>query len=84
MNGKAPAKVPAGQLVTDIQLEARRHFPAKQKMRIVLECLRSCDSFARLCGKEGMPQSPYYNWPKDLLLLMLSISAMDWNSPRYS
>ena len=39
-NAKLPAKAPAEQVVKDIRRQARRHFSAEDKIRIVLEGLR--------------------------------------------
>ena len=40
-NPKSPAKRPAEQVVKDIRRATRRHFSAEDKIRIVLEGLRS-------------------------------------------
>ncbi len=37
---KSPSKVPVEQVVKDIRRKTRRHFSAKDKIRIVLEGLR--------------------------------------------
>jgi len=61
------AKKPAEQVVKDIRRATRRHFSAEDKIRIVLEGLRGDDSIAELCRKEGIAQSLYYVWSKDLM-----------------
>jgi transposase len=49
------------------QADARRHFSAEGKIRIVLEGLRGEDSIAELCRKEGIAQNLYYRWCKEFL-----------------
>lgn len=61
------AKKPAGQAMKDIRRATRRHFSAEDKIRIVLEGLRGEDSIAELCRKEGIAQSLYYTWSKELM-----------------
>ena len=51
----------------DIRRAARRHFSAKDKIRMVLEGLRGEDSTAELCRKEGIAQSLYYTWSKEFM-----------------
>ena len=53
---KASKRVPdsAEKTVRDIRRATRRHHSAEEKIRIVLEGLRSEDSIAELCRKEGM------------------------------
>jgi hypothetical protein len=59
--------VPAEQVVKDIRRATRRHFSAEDKIRIVLEGLRSEDSIAELCRREGIVQNLYYRWSKEFL-----------------
>ena len=61
------AKKPAGQVVKNIRRATRRHFPAEDKIRIVLDGLRGDDSIAELCRREGIAQSLYYVWSKEFL-----------------
>jgi len=61
------AKKPAEQVVKDIRRATRRHFSAEDKIRIVLDGLRGEDSIAELCRKEGIAQSLYYSWSKELM-----------------
>ena len=61
------AKKPAEQVVKDIRRATRRHFSAEDKIRIVLDGLRSEDSIAELCRKEGIAQSLYYTWSKEFM-----------------
>lgn len=49
----------------DIRRQARRHFSAEDKIRIVLDGLRGEDSIAELCRREGIAQSLYYTWSKE-------------------
>jgi len=64
---KSPAKAPAEAVVKDIRRQARRHFSAEDKIRIVLDGLRGEDSIAELCRKEGIAQSLYYTWSKEFM-----------------
>jgi transposase len=64
---KSPTKAPAEQVVKDIRRQARRHFSAEDKIRIVLDGLRGEDSIAELCRKEGIAQSLYYTWSKEFM-----------------
>jgi transposase len=64
---KSPARKPAEQVVKDIRRATRRHFPAEDKIRIVLDGLRGEDSIAELCRKEGIAQGLYYTWSKEFM-----------------
>ena len=57
----------AEQTVRDIRRATRRRFSAEEKIRIVLEGLRGEDSIAELCRREGIAQSLYYSWSKEVL-----------------
>jgi transposase len=57
----------AEQVIMDIRRATRRHFSAEDKIRIVLEGLRSDHSIAELCRKEGIAQSLYYTWSKEFI-----------------
>ena len=54
-------------MVKEIRRQTRRHFSAKDKIRIVLEGLRGDDSIAGLCRKEGIAQSLYNTWSKEFM-----------------
>ena len=62
-----PTKEPAEQVVKDIRRATRKHYSAEEKIRIVLEGLRSEDSIAELCRREGIPPNVYYRWSKEFL-----------------
>ena len=62
-----PAKAPAEQVVKDIRRVTRRQFSAEEKIRIVLDGLRGEHSIAELCRREGIAESLYYSWSKELL-----------------
>ena len=62
-----PAKEPAEQVVKGIRRATRRQFSAEEKIRIVLSGLRSEDSIAELCRREGIMQNLYYRWSKEFL-----------------
>ena len=62
-----PSKATPGErVVKDIRRATRRHFSAEDKIRIVLDGLRGEDSIAELCRKEGIAQSLYYVWSKEV------------------
>lgn len=56
---KSLMKAPKEAMVKDIRRQTRRHFLAKDKVRIVLDGLRGEDSIAELCRTEGIAQSLY-------------------------
>src|SRR5205085_3771935 len=62
-----PVKQPAEQFVKEIRRATRRQFSAEEKIRIVLSGLRSEDSIAELCRREGIAQNLYYRWSKEFL-----------------
>lgn len=62
-------KEPADKVVKDIRRRTRRQHSAEEKIRIVLEGLRGEDSIAELCRREGIAQSLYYSWSKELQLV---------------
>ena len=64
---KSPVKAPAERVVKDIRRQTRRHFSAEDKIRIVLDGLRGDDSIAELCRKEGIAQSLFYVWSKEVM-----------------
>ena len=55
----------ADKTVRDIRRATRRKFSAEEKIRIVLEGLRSEYSIAELCRREGIAESLYYKRSKD-------------------
>ena len=54
-----PQKVAAEQKVKDIWRATSKHHSAEEKIRIVLEGLRSEESIAVLCRREGIAESLY-------------------------
>ena len=62
-----PEKEPAETVVKEIRRATRKHYSAEEKIRIVLEGLRSEDSIAELCRREGIPPNVYYRWSKEFL-----------------
>jgi transposase len=52
-----PGKAPAEQVLKDIQRHTRRQYSAKEKIRIVLEGLRSGENISELCRREGIAAS---------------------------
>jgi transposase len=55
------------QVVRDIRRQTRKHYSAEEKIRIVPSGLRSEDSIAELCRREGIAESLYYSWSKEFL-----------------
>jgi len=45
----------------------RRKYSAEEKIRIVLEVIKSEDSIASICRREGMNTNTYYNWSKGFM-----------------
>jgi transposase len=60
-------KAPAEQVVKDIRCATRKLHGSEEKIRIVLSGLRGENSIAELCRREGIAQSLYYSWSKELL-----------------
>lgn len=58
---------PVDKVVQDIRRQTGKQNSAEEKMRIVLEGLRSEDSIAELCRREGIATSLYYCWSKEFL-----------------
>src|SRR6476620_7717044 len=62
-----PVKASAEQVIKEIRRTTRRQFSAEEKIRIVLSGLRSEDSIAELCRREGIVQNLHYRWSKEFL-----------------
>ncbi len=60
-------KAPAEKVVRDIRRKTRKQYSAEEKIRIVLEGLRGEESIAALCRREGIAESLYYSWSKEVL-----------------
>ena len=60
-------KEPAEKVVQNIRRATCRRYSAEEKIRIVLEGLRSEDSIAELCRREGISQNLYYRWSTEFL-----------------
>jgi transposase len=54
-------------VVKEIRRATRRRYSAEEKIRIVLEGLRSEISVSELCRREGIPPTAYYRWSKSFL-----------------
>ena len=63
----AAAKPPAERVVRDIRRRTRKQHSAEDKIRVVLEGLRGEESIAALCRREGIAESLYYAWSKEVL-----------------
>lgn len=64
---KSQAKPPAEQVVKDSRRQTRRHFPAKDRIRIALESPRGQDSIAELCRKEVLMDAFIRRFPFEIL-----------------
>ncbi len=53
--------------VRDIRRATHRNYSAEEKVRIMLEGLRSEDSIAELCRREGVNTNIYYRGSKEYL-----------------
>ena len=53
--------------VRNIRRKTRRKYTSEEKIRIVLEGMRSEYSVAELCRREGINQNLYYKWTKEFL-----------------
>src|SRR5262245_35891984 len=58
---------PSEQVVKDIRRATRKQYSAEEKIRIVLDGLRGESSIAELCRREGIVESLYYSWSKEVL-----------------
>jgi transposase len=68
MNKKSVgSKEAAEKLVKNIRRRTFRKYSAEEKIRIVLAGLRGEESIAALCRREGIAESFYYKWSKELL-----------------
>jgi transposase len=67
MRQKSETRATPEQIVKDIRRATRKHHSAEEKIRIVLEGLRGEYSIAELCRREGIAESLYYSWSKELL-----------------
>ena len=61
------SKDAADKLVKNIRRKTARRYSAEEKIRIVLAGLRSEESIAALCRREGIAESLYYKWSKEFL-----------------
>ena len=55
------------RLVKTIRRATRKHYSAEEKIRIVLDGLRTRSSIAELCRREGIAEGLYYSWSKEFL-----------------
>ncbi len=60
-------KSPAEKVVWDIRRKTRKQYSAEEKIRIILDGLRGEESVAALCRREGIAESLYYSWSKEVL-----------------
>ena len=55
------------RLVKNIRRVTRKQISSEEKIRIVLDGVRSEFSIAELCRREGIAESLYYSWSKEFL-----------------
>jgi len=68
MRQKPGARKSHGEkVVKDIRRATRKQHSAEEEIRIVLDGLKGEDSIAELCRREGIAQSLYYSWSKEVL-----------------
>jgi len=67
--GNSPARAgeAARQLIRRTRQVTRRKFPAKEKIRIVLEGIRGELAVLELCRREGIHPTIYSKWLKDFM-----------------
>ena len=66
MRQKSETRATPEQIVKDIRRATRKHHSAEEKIRVVLEGLRGEYSIAELCRREGIAESLYYSWSKEV------------------
>ena len=57
---------PSERIVKNIRRATRKRHSPEEKIRIVLDGLRGETSIAELCRREGIAESLYYSWSKDV------------------
>jgi transposase len=67
MRQKKATKPSATKVFMDIRQVTRKQYGAEEKIHIVLDGLRGEESIATLCRCEGIAESLYSNWSKELL-----------------
>ena len=68
MRQKMEATKPSAEkVIRDIRRVTRKQYGSEEKIRIVLDGLRGEESIAALCRREGIAESLYYNWSKEVL-----------------
>jgi transposase len=66
MRQRSETRATPEQIVKDIRRATRKHHSAEEKIRVVLEGLRGEYSIAELCRREGIAESLYYSWSKEV------------------
>jgi len=67
MSQKSGPSQTAEQHVREIRRRTRKQYSSEEKVRIVLSGLRGEHSIAELCRREGIAESLYYDWSKEIL-----------------
>lgn len=68
MTTKKKSKTSPESIVSEIKRRTRRKFTSEEKIRVVLEDLRSEESITDLCRKEDIHPAMYYKWSKTSIL----------------
>ena len=61
------SKDAADKVVKNIRRKTRQTYSSEEKIRIALAGLRGEESISVLCRREGIAESLYYSWSKELL-----------------
>lgn len=64
---KMKKEIQMSKNLKEIKRATKKKFTAEQKIRIVLEGLRSEQPVADICRREGIATVTYYKWSKDFL-----------------
>lgn len=62
-----PTKKNASSLINDLKRKTRKTYSSEEKIRIIIDGMRSETSVAELCRKEGISQQLFYKWSKDFM-----------------
>ena len=60
-------KKSVSSLISELKRKTRRNYSSEEKIRIVIEEMRSEMTIAELCRKEGLSKGLYYTWSKDFM-----------------
>lgn len=61
------SKTTAEKTIRDIRRKTKKQYSSEEKIRIVIEGLRSEQSVAALCRQESINPNLYYRWSKEFM-----------------